>query len=225
LSFGLSGGEEIPDAPEFLHLRRCAEGDADEGVHGGKEAGDFDVVLFEVGDDGGGGAVGLEHGEIGLGRDGLDVAGFGLREKCLAIAGVAFFAHLDIVEIVVGDESAVGADGVDAFFEAKIGERADFFGRSDGIADADSGEAIDFGKSASDEDAVVVHGIVDEGGVAGGGGFDEMVIGLVDENGGAGGKFADEIFEIFAGSEAGGGIVWITDIDEAGGGVGSGEHG
>jgi len=206
-------------------LRRCAEGDADESVHGRKGAGDFDIVLFEVGDDAGSGTVGLEHGEIGLGRDGLDVAGFGLREKLLAIAGVAYFAHLDIVEIVVGDESAVGADSVDAFFEAKIGECADFFRRANGIADTDSGEAIHLGKSTSDEDAIVVHGIVDEGGVAGGGGFDEMVIGLVDENGGAGWKSADEIFEIFAGSEAGGGIVWIADIDEAGGGIGAGKHG
>ena len=30
----------IPDAPEFFHFGRGAEGDADEGVHGGKETGD-----------------------------------------------------------------------------------------------------------------------------------------------------------------------------------------
>ena len=117
-----------PRRARILHLRGSAEGDADESVHGGEEAGNFYVVLLEMGDDGGGGAVGLEHGEIGLGGDDLDVAGFGLREKFLAVAGVALFAHLDVVEIVVGGESAMGSDGVDAFFQAEVREGANFFG-------------------------------------------------------------------------------------------------
>jgi hypothetical protein len=142
--FRLCSGQEIPDAPEFFHLGRGAERNTDMGVHGGKKASDLDVVLPEVGDDVESRAAGLQHREIRKRSDSLDFSEFGLVEELLTIGGVAFFAHLDVVEIVVGHESRVGADGVEPFLKPAGGKSFDFLGSANGIADANSCEAVNF---------------------------------------------------------------------------------
>jgi hypothetical protein len=87
----------------------------------------LDIVLFEMFDDFDSGAVGFEHVEIRVRRDSWNASGFGLVEEFLAIGGVAFFAHVHVFEIVIGNESGAGTDGVEAFGETAGGERLDFF--------------------------------------------------------------------------------------------------
>ncbi len=88
-------------------------------------------------------------------------------------------------------------------------EDFDEFGRAEAVADAEAGEALDFGKGAEDDDVAASADILQ--GV--GGIVDEFVVGFVEDDDDVGWDLVHEAVDLLLGDEGAGGVVGVGDED------------
>ena len=204
-----NGGEE------FVIFGGVADGDADgfgethpgEGTNDDTFLKEFVAQRFGVRADG-------DEEEIGFAGDGGEAEPGEFEGEAAAFGAVHVDGAADVLGVIESGEGSGLADAGDVERSAKLVHFGGEGGMADAVADAQTGEAVDFRESAESEDVVVLaeefHGVGEIGALG------VFAVGFVEDDENVPGNFFEEGGE-FGGTEGGArGIVGIGDIDDAG---------
>ena len=172
-------------------FRRGAHGNADRfgethprhGTNDDAFVQEFLAQGFGVGADG-------HKKKIGLAGDRGETQAAEFLEEALAFVAIGFDGANDVVGIVERGERSSLADAGDIERRAQLVHFGDQSGMADAIADAQSGEAVDLGKSAQGEDVVVFAEQLASAGKIGARGI--FVVSLVENDQNVTGNFLQE---------------------------------
>jgi len=159
------------------------------------------------------GADGNEE-EIGFAGNGGKAEFAEFVEEASAFGAIHFDRTADVFGIVESGEGGGLAHTGDVEGSAELVHFGDERGMADTIADAETGEAIDFGEGAQGEDVVVLAEEFE--GIGEIGALGVLAIGFIEDDKDIAGNFFEKGGE-FGGAESGaGGVIGIGDVNDAG---------
>ena len=198
--FGILGGGADADADRFRK------------THPGHRANN-DAFLEEfIAESSGVGADGDKQ-KIGFARDGSEVQPREFEEQAPAFGAIRFDGTADVFGIVESRQSGGLADARNVEGRTKLVHFSDKRRMADAVADAQSGEAIDFGERFQGEDVVVP--AEEFAGLRQVPALGILVVGLVEDDEDVAGNVGEEGGEFVVAEGRTGGIVGIRDVDNA----------
>jgi hypothetical protein len=166
---------------EFGVFVRIADGNAYgfRKTHPGERANN-DTFAEEIVGEGFGVEADLDEEEVGFAGDGIETEAVEFIVETLAFAAIHFGGTLDVFAIVEGGQSSSLPDTGDVEGSAELVHFGDECGMANAIADAESGETVDFGESAQGENVVVLLEMFE--GVGEIAAFGVLLIGFIENN-------------------------------------------
>lgn len=199
--FGVFGGVAYRDADGF------GETHPGQGTNDDAFVKEFIAKRFGAGADG-------DEKKIGFAGDGSEAEGAEFVEKAAAFGPIHFDGVANVVGVVESSESGGLTYAGDVEGSAEFVHFGDESWMADAVADAESGEAVDFGESAKGEDVVVLAEEFESVGkiVA----LGVFAIGFIENDEDIAGNSFEESGKFAGAKGSAGGIVGIGNVDDAG---------